>query len=50
MNNSLSKETIQKIKKRQKEFRKAEREGRVVYDNINLRVYIKEKKDEEERT
>ena len=37
-----SKETRKEIRRRNREFRKAKREGRVVYDNINCRIYIKE--------
>lgn len=42
----LSKETRKAIDKSNKEFRKAEREGRVVYDDIHHRIYIKEKGEE----
>lgn len=43
----LSKETIKLMNKRAREFRKAEREGRVVYDDIHHIVYIKKEGEEE---
>lgn len=42
----LSKETRKKMRERDREFRKAEREGRVVYDDIHHRIYIKAKEEE----
>jgi len=42
MKDIFSKETRKEIRRRNREFRKAKREGRVVYDNINCRIYIKE--------
>ena len=45
-NASLIEETRKAIEKSDREFRKAEREGRVVYDDIHHRIYIKEKGEE----
>lgn len=42
----LSKKTRNAINKSNREFRKAEKEGRVVYDDIHHRIYIKEKEEE----
>lgn len=45
MRNPLSKETMKKIRKDEKEFNKAEREGRVMYDSDRCIIWIFDKKD-----
>lgn len=49
MTDIFSKKTRKSIRKREKEFRKAEREGRVIYDDISHTVRIRRKEDEQRK-
>lgn len=44
-NNGISKETRKQIRKNNREFRKAEKEGRVRYDPNGGRIWIFDKED-----
>ena len=41
----FGKETLREIRKRQKEFRKAEKEGRVMYDSDRCIIWIFDKEE-----
>lgn len=46
----LSKETIQLIKEHNKKFRKAEKEGRIIYDSDRCIIWIFDKEEQKWKT